>query len=106
LLTLPGRLDHRIQNYVASVATDRRGETAAITAPRGGLAVIIEVATGRCLAHHEMPSVSGVAETRDGFLLTAENGGMSAVGGEPSSRIENRPHHLVAAWDNHVIALD
>jgi hypothetical protein len=31
---------------------------------------------------------------------------MSAVGGEPSSRIENRPHHLVAAWDNHVIALD
>jgi uncharacterized protein len=106
LLTLPGRLDHRIQNYVASVATDRRGETAAITAPRGGLAVIIEVATGRCLAHHEMPTVSGVAEARDGFLLTAENGNMSKVGGEASSRIENRPQRLVAAWDNHAIALD
>ena len=74
--------------------------------PRGGLAVIIEVATGRCLAHHEMPTVSGVAEARDGFLLTAENGNMSKVGGEPSSQIENRPQHLVAAWDNHVIALD
>jgi hypothetical protein len=31
---------------------------------------------------------------------------MSKVGGEPSSRIENRPQRLVAAWDNHAIALD
>jgi uncharacterized protein len=105
LLAMPGQIEGRIRNYVASVAIGRRGETALITAPRGDLAVLVEVATGRYQAHYDMTDVFGVAHHEDGFLLTAGDGGMASVGGDRWSRRDARPQSLVAAWDNHLLAV-
>jgi len=104
LLTMADKLDDRIRNYVASVAVDQRGESAVIAAPNGGLAILIEVATGRCLATCDMPDVFGAAEHGDGFLLTGGNGAMARVGGALWSHRHASPaHRLASAWDNHLV---
>lgn len=104
-LTLADQLDRRIRNYVASVTVGRTGETAVVTAPKGGVAVVIEVATGRCLATHEMRDVFGAAEHRDGFLLTAATGEMARIDGEHWSQRGQLRHGLASAWDDHVVAV-
>lgn len=105
LLTLADQVDKRIRNYVASVTVGRTGETAVITAPNGGLAVVIEVATGRCLATHDMSDVFGVAGHHDGFLLTAGNGEMANIDGDHWSQHRPLRHRLASAWDNHLMAV-
>jgi uncharacterized protein len=105
LLALADGLDGRIRNYVASVVAGPGGETAVVSAPNGGLAVLIEVATGRCLATHDMPDVFGAAPHHDGFLLTAGNGGMESVGGERWAHHGTLAPGLASAWDNHLLAV-
>jgi hypothetical protein len=102
LLALADGLDNRIRNYVASVAVHHDGETALMTAPNGGLVLLMEVATGRCLATHAMPDAFGAAEHSGGFLLTAGNGTLAHVGGEHWSQHEVRQQTLATAWDNHL----
>lgn len=106
LLALADQLDNRIRNYVASVAVARDGETAVISAPNGGLAVLIELATGACLATHAMRDVFGAAQHHNGFLLTAGNGEMASVAGDRWSDNAAHPHSLASAWDNHLVAVD
>jgi uncharacterized protein len=105
LLDLPDQLDHRVRNYVASVVVTRNGEAAVITAPNGGLAILVEVATGRCLATYDMPDVFGAAQQEESFLLTAGNGAAAKVGGDRWSRSRAHPQSLALAWDNHLVAV-
>jgi hypothetical protein len=105
LLVLADQLDYRVRNYVASVVVSRNGEAAVITAPNGGLAVLVEVATGRCLGAYDMPDVFGAAQQGEGFLLTAGNGATAKVGGDRWSRSGPHPQSLAQAWDNHLVAV-
>ncbi len=103
LLVLPENVTLAMRNYVASLAVNRSGETAVITAPRGGLAVVVDVTSGRYLAHRTMPNVFGVAARRGGtgFLLATGNGALATLTGEPLSGAQA----LATAWDNHLVAL-
>jgi uncharacterized protein len=105
LLALADRLDSRIRNYVASIAVSPTGEAAVVCAPNGGLAVLIDVATGRCLATHDLPDVFGAAPHHDGFLLTAGSGEMATVGGDRWSEHGTLSHGLASAWDNHLVTV-
>jgi hypothetical protein len=113
---LPDQLDARVRNYVASLDVDRNGETAVIAAPHGGLAVVMEVATGRYLAHYDMANVFGVAGGRSGFLLTSSDGGLASADGlagvsrplVPLTRLAGQGSSgegLASAWDNHIAAV-
>jgi uncharacterized protein len=107
LLAFADQLDNRIRNYVGSVAIARGGETAVISAPNGGLAVLIELASGACLATHALQDVFGAAQHRNGFLLTAGTGEMASVSGDRWS--DGGAHlrsSLASAWDNHLVAVD
>jgi hypothetical protein len=73
--------------------------------PHGDLVVLIDVASGRCQAHHRMKEVFGAAARAAGFLLTAADGGMASIGGEGWSRSDTFPQRLASAWDSHVVAL-
>lgn len=103
LLALPDEVTLAMRNYVASLTVDPAGETAVITAPRGGLAVVVDVASGRYLARHAMSNVFGVAARRDrqGFLLASGDGALATLTGEPLPRAQA----LARAWDNHLVAL-
>lgn len=103
LLALPDGIDLSIRNYVASVAVDKAGERAVIAAPRGGLAVVIDVATGRFVSRHDFANVFGAAPCRDGagFLLSSGDGQMATLDGKPVPGAAT----LARAWDNHLVAL-
>ena len=101
-VALPTTVERDMRNYVASVAINRKGETAIIAAPRGGLAVVIDVATGNYLAHHVMDDVFGVAphQSQDGFLLSSGKGALASTG--PGPTITAHPAALAYSWDNHL----
>ena len=107
LLALPAPINLKIRNYVASLAVDRRGETAIIAAPRGGLAVVVDIASGRYVAEYALADVFGVAARPDGagFMLAAGDGALAATVAKPADTIREFPHALAAAWDNHLVAL-
>ena len=97
-----------MRNYVASVAVDRSGEVAAVAAPRGGLAIVVDLASGRYLGRYEMENVFGVAPAprNDGFMMTSGNGVLAKTMGKGAdTRLERLPQALVAAWDNHIVAM-
>lgn len=103
LLALPADVLLGMRNYVASLAVDPSGETALVAAPRGGIAVAIDVASGRFLARHAMPNVFGVApRTGDGGYVLISGNGELGVLASISGAIAIRPRAAVAAWDNHV----
>ncbi|MDX2156190.1 MAG: DUF1513 domain-containing protein [Hyphomicrobiaceae bacterium] len=107
LLTLPDKVGLAMRNYVASLTADPAGDTVVVAAPRGGLAVVLEVATGRLLGSYTMDSVFGVApRAGGGFVLTSGNGQLATArpiaAGTP---IEPRLQALAKAWDNHLVAV-
>ena len=106
-LEMPHEIKHGMRNYAASVAADRRGETAVITAPRGGIAVAIDIATGRYLSHHAMEDVFGVAPqaNKDGFLISSGLGALAAMRGDDQAGSETFKQSSAAAWDNHLVTL-
>ena len=110
LLDMPEDITLAMRNYVASVAMDRRGETCVITAPFGGLAVVIDVTTGRYLKHYVMDNVFGAAAGTpgEGFVLTSGSGPLAYAPPATSAAArtpEPRPHVLATAWDNHLTAI-
>ena len=110
LLELPQGVVTRMRNYVASVAVNADGSHAIATSPRSGLAVVIEVQSGRYVASLDMENVFGVAARPDGrgFGFTSGYGDIGSWSGKPDDAIEavsQNPHKLTAAWDNHLIAV-
>jgi hypothetical protein len=93
-----------MRGYVSSVAVDGSGEIAALTSSKGGLALFIEVATGRIIGSRALTDVSGVApDARSGaFLLTSGYGEIVAgVSPETVSGLAETAWH----WDNHAVKL-
>lgn len=79
-----------LENYVGSVAANTNGELVVFTSPKGGVAMVLDAATGRLVSTHKLPRVCGAASSgsRD-FVLSSEFG-----------RFGGTQHRL--AWDNHI----
>ena len=91
----------QLGNYIASVAAHPQNNLVAITAPRGGRALIFEGATGRLLRNEAIADGAGV-EALDGgdFVVTTGQGKLIRIGiHEPARELATLPLH----WDNHLV---
>ncbi|MEZ5843166.1 MAG: DUF1513 domain-containing protein [Hyphomicrobiaceae bacterium] len=101
-IALPDTLNAGLVGYVSSVAVSRDGRSACVTSSKGGVALILEVATGRVRATRRVRDVSGVAaaggRAADAFVLTTGEGDILGMG-------EAQRHQSTAwRWDNHLAA--
>lgn len=91
----------QLANYIASVAAHPQNDLVAVTAPRGGRALIFEGATGRLLRNETIVDGAGV-EALDGgdFIVTTGQGKLIRIGvDEPARELATLPLH----WDNHLV---
>lgn len=95
-LELPRTLVAALRGYISSVAVDRAGEIAALTASRGGQVVFVDVATGQLMGTRALTDVSGVAAADNGFLLTSGTGHVATNGATAQTPW---------AWDNHAVRI-
>ena len=103
LIEMPGALSRAMRTYVGSIDVDRGGDYAVATSPRGGTALIIDVAMGRILDRKNIRDVSGVSRTRDKgrFIMTDGHGMVTSLHPRDHGVITNRVYEGVS-WDNHV----
>ena len=106
-----------MRNYVASVAVDAQGQTGVITAPYGGIAVIVDVVSGRFVGQRALDNVFGVAAKTcpgndgsdkpggDSFVLSSGNGLVASFAASAEAGLQPLPQSLAAAWDNHLAAI-
>ncbi|SEA90448.1 DUF1513 domain-containing protein [Rubrimonas cliftonensis] len=90
----------RMRGYAGSVAIARDGTRLVATGPRGGLALVFDIARGFKRAV-EAADVCGAAPAGDGFALTDGAGRVLTLGdgsAKPLGRIDG-------ALDNHLVAL-
>lgn len=101
-ISLPGALQQRMANYTASVAVSPITGHVAITAPRGGVTIVLDSVNGRVIREVEIPDCAGAKALRDGtFMITSGTGRVTFV----SQAIDRPPtatHHELQ-WDNHLI---
>lgn len=92
----------RMKGYAGSVAFDFAGSAAAITSPRGGLALAWD-REGSLLAEWARPDVCGLAPgIGGGWVATDGLGGLSLL----DARLAPvAAHRVPIAWDNHLVAL-
>ena len=98
----PDDLLVRLNQYVASVAAHPEDGTVALTAPRGGLAVVLDGASGGGLQAPAITDCAGVLPLAgEGFLVSSGRGGLYRVSADQAEA------HPVARsdlwWDNHFI---
>ncbi len=98
----------RLRHYVGSVAVDRSGTIAAASAPKGGLAVYVDVATGRYLGVTEIADVCGLAPAEAACELILTSGtGLIRTEHADMARIAITQADVTApvSWDNHIASL-
>ncbi|MCL1487099.1 MULTISPECIES: DUF1513 domain-containing protein [unclassified Marinobacter] len=91
----------QLANYISSVSAHPQSDLVAVTAPRGGRALIFEGATGRILRNEAITDGAGV-EALDGgdFLVTTGHGKLIRMGiNAPALELATLPLH----WDNHLV---
>lgn len=100
---LPDGVNRKLRDYVSSVSIDSSGQYAAITSSKGSVALIVDLASRKLVAAHELADVSGVASYTDvtgGFLMTTGTGTVRQA--------QLRTHqingtHPDTFWDNHLL---
>lgn len=93
----PPELQRRTRNYAGSVAIAADGRQAALTAPRGGLMLVFDLADGAVRAV-QSPDLCGVARSGDGFAFTTGHGAFGRDDDVVAS-------HTSLAFDNHLVAV-
>lgn len=93
----PPELQRRTRNYAGSVAISRDGGSVALTAPRGGLMLVFDVAGG-AVQEIRSPDLCGVACSGDGFAFTT---GAGTFGRDNAFAVV----HAGVAFDNHLVAV-
>jgi hypothetical protein len=99
---LPVGIDGQVDNYIASVAACPATGLVAMTAPRGGVVVVVDGRSGRHVGTTAVVDGSGVtAAPGGGFLISTGQGQVLALqpGGTPSKLLTPD-----VRWDNHLIA--
>lgn len=101
-VSLPDRLQRRLANYTASVAVSPVTGHVAITAPRGGVAMVLNGTNGSVHEVLDIPDCAGVKALRDGsFLISSGTGRITRYRLEASEALATR--HSDLQWDNHLI---
>ncbi|MEM9708095.1 MAG: DUF1513 domain-containing protein [Pseudomonadota bacterium] len=101
---IPGPAHRRMKGYAGSVALHDGGRRVAITSPRGGVVVSVDVDGGYRSAAAR-PDISGVAAGRGGALTTDGMGAVHRLSGQDETGLEKLAQHRLA-FDNHLIRLD
>lgn len=91
-----------LNHYIASIAAHPEDGTVAVTAPRGGLAVIFDGASGRVLQSPAIADCAGIYPLAGGgFLISSGQGGIYRASAD------NPDAEAIATtdlwWDNHFI---
>ncbi len=113
MVSVPEKLNRSMRNYVGSVSLDRAGDRAAVTSPRGGVALYFDVASRRLIGNRRLKQVSGVAKTRDphAFAHSTTGGDLNWITpGRPEGSKRRQPERSKrrfenVMWDNHLSAL-
>ena len=92
----------QLNQYIASVAAHPQDGTVAVTAPKGGLAVVFRGTTGEILQTPAIADCAGVLPLAGGgFLVSSGRGGLYRISADEADA------HAVAStdlwWDNHFI---
>lgn len=93
-----------LKNYIGSVTADAAGELIAASAPRGGIALIIDPVVQRIVDQRALADVCGVAPRHGGggFVMTS---GLGVVETWSQDGPPRAPTELAdIAWDNHAIS--
>jgi hypothetical protein len=100
LAEIPQAENARLKGYVGYIRADNSGATVAVTSPRGGVVLYLDVAGKRLLGSAPFGDASGVAgrESSSGFIITSGEGRIAAVS---SGKLELLSR-TGTAWDNHV----
>lgn len=103
LLEPPESVTGQLRNYCGSACADVTGTVGAVSAPRGGIVTLWDLAEARYLGSVEMPDGCGVAAdgTPGGFVVTSGAGGAIRAGKGllPGGFLDQR------RWDNHLMRL-
>jgi hypothetical protein len=89
-------VQRRARNYAGSVAVSDDGRRAALTAPRGNLMLVFDLATGELAGVVESADICGVAASPRGFACSTGEGLFLGGGG---------PVRLDLAFDNHLVRI-
>ncbi len=95
-IRLPAQSD--LRNYIASVAIDPVSHVAAVTAPRGNRAVLLDYLSGEHLETLEITDVAGAIADKQAFMFTSGMGGIHRSRASHVNRIEDTD----LRWDNHL----
>lgn len=100
LLRAPAHVQRRSGDYGGSAAFSGDGRKVAVTAPRGNMMLVFDVAGGGFAGRLAEADICGVAPAPGGFLCTTGTGAVLAVdGGARAERLGAWP----LAFDNHVV---
>ncbi|MEQ8205389.1 MAG: DUF1513 domain-containing protein [Woeseia sp.] len=92
------------RNYIASVAASFDGRYAVLTAPRGGVASLWNLATLEQESQWRIRDVAGVASTPDGALkLSSGYGQLFSIQPGAGSSLLHRDGNFAERWDNHLL---
>jgi hypothetical protein len=98
-IALPEKQQDSLHNYIASVALDSSSHIAALTAPRGNRAILLNYLSGEHIDTVEIKDVAGaIADHQQGFIFTSGLGGVYRSQQSSAVRIENSD----LRWDNHL----
>ncbi len=97
------KVQRRTRNYAGSVAVSDDGRLAAITAPRGGLMLVFDLATGETVEVVEAADICGVAAGGTGFTCSTGEGVILTRGEPAASGDAVRLSNL--AFDNHLVRI-
>jgi len=100
--TLNETLVRRMRNYTASVACHSGNHCVAITAPRGGLVLMLDYQSQTIEKTYDVTDAAGAMAWEDGFRLTSGDGSVLSV--EPRSGEITSLDPARLRWDNHLIA--
>lgn len=101
-ISLPIEQQASLRNYIASVAIDSSNHIAAVTAPKGNRAVLLDYVSSGHIDTVEIADVAGaIADQRQGFLFTSGLGGVFRSQKSHADRIEDSD----LRWDNHLTSI-
>jgi uncharacterized protein len=105
LLAAPSDVTRGMRNYCGSTAVDSSGAVLGVSAPRGGLAVFWDLASGQLLSTAEVADGCGIAPgpAPATFVVTSGLGGAFLVDAHTGEKRVTAPHlNPGDHWDNHL----
>lgn len=101
-INFPADIPPQLKNHLASVAVHPESGQVAVTAPKGGLALVVDGSTGELVSRVSITDCAGVKPVPGGnFLVSSGSGALFTLA--PSTSSADQIMSLALAWDNHLI---